>query len=517
MNKPKLCINGIRPIILVILDGWGIQSKELGNPIKQAHLKEMTRLWKECPHTILYAADGDVGLPNGIMGNSEVGHLNIGAGRVVLQDLVRINKAIEDGDFFKNKTLNKYMTEAKEKNKSIHFMGLLSDGGVHSDITHLYALLELANKLDCPKVWVHPFLDGRDTPPKSAQKYIQALEEKMRQLATGKIATVIGRYYSMDRDCRWDRTSKAYYAMALAEGLQDISAEQAVEHAYLRGETDEFVLPTVIKNQTSLYQGFEDGDLIVFFNFRSDRPRQLVRSLFDKNFDSFDRKIFHKTQVVCMTEYDKEFNLPALFPSVCLKNKLGQVISNSGLRQLRIAETEKYAHVTFFFNGGEETPYEGEDRILVNSPKVSTYDLKPEMSADEVTDILIQKIYSKMYDFILVNYANPDMVSHTANFPATIKALEFVDDCLAKVLSAVKQVNGLGIVTSDHGHAEQLIDYETGGPWTAHTLNPVPFIIATDAEIKLHQGRLSDIAPTILQLMGIKQPKEMTGCSLIDP
>jgi 2,3-bisphosphoglycerate-independent phosphoglycerate mutase len=501
--------------VLIILDGWGIQPNELGNAIQQAHPREMARLWEQCPHTTLDASSDAVGLPNDIMGNSEVGHLNIGAGRVVLQDLVRINKSIADGDFFQNKTLNRFMEEAKKNNKNVHFMGLLSDGGVHSNITHLYALLELAKKLDCQKVWVHPFLDGRDTPPKSAQKYIQALEEKISELSVGKIATLIGRYYSMDRDHRWNRTAKAYYAIALGQGLEGTSAEHALEEAYLRNETDEFVQPTVLKNVD--YQGFEDGDVIFFFNFRSDRPRQLVESLYNKDFKEFDRKSFNNTQVICMTEYDKDYKLPTVFQPVCLKNNLGQVISGVGLRQLRIAETEKYAHVTFFFNGGEETPNKGEDRILINSPKVATYDLKPEMSAKEVTDILVEKIRAQIYDFILVNYANPDMVAHTAVLPATIKAISFVDQCLARVLLAIKQVNGLGIITSDHGHAEQLIDYETGGPWTAHTLNPVPFIIATDKKIQLHHGRLGDIAPTVLQLMNLKQPKEMTGCSLIDP
>ncbi len=514
MTNPKQGTR-VRSLVLIILDGWGIQPNIVGNAIAQAQPKEMARLWKECPHTTLDASSEAVGLPNHIMGNSEVGHLNIGAGRVVLQDLVRINKSIQNGEFFQNQNLNKYLQEAKDNNKNVHFMGLLSDGGVHSDITHLYALLELAKKLGCKKVWVHPFLDGRDTPPKSAQKYIQAIEQKICELSVGKIATISGRYYAMDRDCRWNRTAKAYYAIALAEGLEDTSAEHALQAAYDRNETDEFVQPTVIKDVG--YEGFEDGDVIVFFNFRSDRPRQLVESLYDKNFKEFDRKRFSKTQVICMTEYDKDYQLPTVFPPVCLKNNLGQVISGLGLRQLRIAETEKYAHVTFFFNGGDETPNKGEDRILIHSPKVATYDLKPEMSAKEVTDILVEKIRAQIYDFILINYANPDMVAHTAVLPATIQAISFVDECLARVLLAIKEVNGLGIVTSDHGHAEQLIDYETGGPWTAHTLNPVPFIIATDKKIQLHQGRLGDIAPTILQLMGIKQPKEMTGCSLIDP
>ncbi len=506
----------IKPLILVILDGWGIAPKTPGNAIAQANLPTMTKLQNQYPHTTLSASNGDVGLPEGIMGNSEVGHLNIGAGRVVPQDLVRINTSIKNGDFFKNQTLQTHLKKAKENNKNVHLIGLLSDGGVHSDIGHLFALLEFTRRLDCQKVWVHAILDGRDTPPRIAKKYILALQEKIRQLKVGRIATVMGLYYAMDRDCRWDRTAKAYFAIALGRGLQDTSAENALEHAYQRDEGDEFVCPTVIKNEDTNYFGFEDGDLVIFYNFRSDRPRQLVQSFYKPDFDGFDRIIFHKTDVVCMTEYDKTFQLPTVFPPLRLENKLGQVISRLGLRQLRIAETEKYAHVTFFFNGGEETPSPGEDRILVNSPKVSTYDLKPEMSACEVTDKLVEQIYSKKYAFILVNYANPDMVSHTANLEATIKALEYVDACLSRVVVAANEVGAVCVVMSDHGHAEQLFDLETGGPWTAHTLNPIPFIVVTDEDIKLREGgRLGDVAPTILQLMHIKQPSEMTGKSLI--
>ncbi len=515
MDEPLKCgIDQFKPLVLVVLDGWGLQRKKYGNAIANANVSEMKKIWKECPHTVLDASGNDVGLPAGIMGNSEVGHMNLGAGRVILQDLVRINKAIENGDFSRNKTLHEYMEKAKDSGSSIHFMGLLSDGGVHSDINHLFALLELAKQLDCKKVWVHPFLDGRDTPPKSAQRYITALERKMSKLSTGKIGTVMGRYYSMDRDCRWDRTSKAYYALALGEGLKADSATQALEQAYLKNETDEFVQPRVIAE--SAYEDMHDEDCIIFFNFRSDRPRQLVRSLSQKEFDCFDRKHFYNTNLVCMTEYDKEFKLPTVFPPVPINNGVGEVLSHMGLRQLRLAETEKYAHVTFFFNGGKEQPYAGENRILVDSPKVATYDLKPEMSAHEVTRRLIESIESQKYDFILVNYANPDMVAHTADFKATIQALEVVDECLSQVIASVKKVNGLCIVTSDHGHAEQLIDYKTGGPWTAHTLNPVPFIIVTEQKLSLRKGRLGDVGPTVLQLMQIKQPKEMTGCSLIE-
>jgi 2,3-bisphosphoglycerate-independent phosphoglycerate mutase len=509
---PSRLSEKVRPLVLVILDGWGIAPKSPGNAITQANLPTMIQLWNNCLHTTLNASNGDVGLPEGIMGNSEVGHLNMGAGRVVLQDLVRINKSIADGTFYKNANLLKYMGQAKSTGNNIHLMGLLSDGGVHSDINHLYALLDLAKRLDCSKVWVHTFLDGRDTPPRSAKKYLIALEEKIEQLMVGKIATVMGRYYAMDRDCRWDRTAKAYYAITQAQGLQDTTAVHALEQAYSRDEGDEFVLPTVIQG----FSGFEEGDLVVFYNFRSDRPRQLVQALYKPDFTSFDRNAFYNPCVVCMTEYDKTFNLPTVFPPVRLDNKLGQVISGLGLRQLRIAETEKYAHVTFFFNGGVEVPNPGEDRILVKSPKVATYDLKPEMSAGEVTDKLVEQICSKKYDFILVNYANPDMVAHTANMSATIKALEYVDSCLARVIAAVKSAGVLCVVCSDHGHAEQLLDYATGGPWTAHTLNQVPFIIVTADDLKLRSGRLGDVAPTVLQLMGLRQPKEMTGRSLIE-
>ena len=500
-----------RPLVLIILDGWGIQRKKYGNAIANANLPEMQRLWKECPHTTLNASGLDVGLPEGVMGNSEVGHTNLGAGRVVLQDLVKINQAIAKNEFPQNKILNRYLTEAKNSNSNVHFMGLLSDAGVHSNINHLFALLELSKKVGCEKIWIHPFLDGRDTPPKDAAKYIQMLEKKLEQLKVGKIGTVMGRYYAMDRDKRWDRTAKAYYAIALAEGLKAASAEETLKQAYERGETDEFVLPTVIESKEKKYLGFHEADCAVFFNFRPDRPRQLVRSFFAKDFAHFDRKQFFGIKVVCMTEYDSTFMLPVAFPPEHSECYLGKIISEAGLNQLRIAETEKYAHVTFFFNGGREQPCWGEDRILVPSPKVATYDLKPEMSAYEVTQKLTNAIKSGKYDFICANYANPDMVAHSGVLDATVKALEVVDRSLSGVIAAVKSVNGLCIVTSDHGHAEQLIDYDTGGPWTAHTLNRVPLIIVTDKKIKLHPGRLANVAPTILKLMQIQQPKEMTA------
>ncbi|MCW3999698.1 MAG: 2,3-bisphosphoglycerate-independent phosphoglycerate mutase [Candidatus Bathyarchaeota archaeon] len=512
MDKPELGIGNTRPLVLVILDGWGLQEKTVGNAIAAANLPNFQRIWRRYPHTTLNASGDAVGLPEGVMGNSEVGHLNLGAGRLILQDLVRINKAIQTSEFMHNPTLLSHLKAARDAGRSIHFMGLLSDGGVHSDISHLFALLRLAKTLGCEKVWVHCFLDGRDTPPKIAEKYLDELQKMMDALSVGKIATVIGRYYAMDRDNRWDRTAKAYYAITQAEGLKASSAEAALSGAYLRGEGDEFVQPTVIEG----YGGFGEGDRVVFYNFRSDRPRQLVRSLYQPGFDFFDRKVFFHPDVVCMTQYDKEFHLPTVFPPLQIKNGLGEYLSSRGLRQFRIAETEKYAHVTFFFNGGVEKPYPGEDRVLVKSPKVATYNLKPQMSAEEVTAILVEKITAQLYDFVLVNYANPDMVSHTADWKATIAALETIDECLGKVLAATARAGGLCIVTSDHGHAEQLIDPDTGGPWTAHTCNPVPFIVVTDAPLKLRQGQLGDVAPTVLELMGIAQPSEMTGRSLIE-
>jgi 2,3-bisphosphoglycerate-independent phosphoglycerate mutase len=511
VDKRMLGIGNARPLVLVILDGWGLQRRKLGNAIAAAHLPEIQRIWTQCPHITLKASDGEVGLPDGVMGNSEVGHLNLGAGRLILQDLVRINNAIKTGEFMQNPTLLSHLKAAKIADRNVHFMGLLSDGGVHSDINHLYALLKLAKTVGCRRVWVHCFLDGRDTPPKIAEKYLLALQKKMELLGVGRVGTVIGRFYAMDRDSRWDRTAKAYQAITEGNGLKAPTAVEALKQAYLRMEGDEFVQPTVIDG----YGGFEAGDLVVFYNFRADRPRQLVRSLYQPGFAGFDRKVFFNPDVVCMTQYDREFKLPTVFPPLEIKNSLGEVLSSLGLRQLRIAETEKYAHVTFFFNGGIEKPYCGEDRVLVKSPKVATYNLKPEMSAYEVTAILVEKIKSKHYDFILVNYANPDMVAHTADFDATVKTLEVVDACLGKVLAATAEAGGLCVVTSDHGHAEQLIDYETGGPWTAHTTNPVPFVVVTDVPLKLRQGQLGDVAPTVLALMGISQPAEMTGRSLI--
>lgn len=500
-----------KPVVLAILDGWGLKRRRYGNAIAAANTPEMTRILNECPHTVLMASGSDVGLPPRVMGNSEVGHLNIGAGRVTPQDLVRINNAIKESRFASNRVLLKVLGNARIHNSSIHLMGLLSDGGVHSHIRHLFALLALVKRRNITKVYVHPFLDGRDTPPVSASKYLMALEKRLFQLKIGRIATIMGRYYSMDRDNRWDRTANAYSAISLGRGLKAGSASKALKNAYERGETDEFVQPTVIGS----YSGMADGDSAVFFNFRSDRPRQLVRSFIEKEFDFFDRKMVPKIHLVCMTEYDRLYGLPVAFPPLHTRNSLGEVISHLGLKQLRIAETEKYAHVTFFFNGGKENPYSNEDRILVPSPKVATYDLQPEMRAFEVTRILAKQIRSSQYDFILVNYANPDMVAHTGNFSATIKALEVVDKCIGEIISATDAAGGLCIVMADHGHAEEMLDYHTGKPRTAHTLNPVPFILVSNKHYKLKPGRLADVAPTILYLMRVRKPKEMTGYSLL--
>ena len=500
-----------KPLVLAILDGWGVKRRRYGNAIAVANTPEMTRILNECPHTLLMASGSDVGLPPRVMGNSEVGHLNIGAGRVVPQDLVRINNAIKESRFASNRVLLKVLRNAKVHNSSIHLLGLLSDGGVHSHIRHLFALLTLVKRHNITKVYVHPFLDGRDTPPASASKYLMTLEKRLSQLKIGRIATIMGRYYSMDRDNRWDRTAKAYFAIALGCGLKASSAYKALKNAYKRGETDEFVQPTVIGS----YSGMADSDSAIFFNFRSDRPRQLVRSFIEKKFNSFDRKMIPKIHLACMTEYDRLYGLPVAFPPLCIKNGLGEVISQAGLKQLRIAESEKYAHVTFFFNGGKEKPYSNEDRILVPSPKVATYDLQPEMSAFEVTRILVKQIRSRRYDFILVNYANPDMVAHTGNFSATVKAVEAVDKCISEIVAATNAVGGLCIVMADHGHAEEMLDYHTGKPRTAHTLSPVPFILVSNKRYRLKPGRLADVGPTILYLMQIKKPKEMTGNLLL--
>lgn len=506
---------------LIILDGWGISNCKKYNAIEQANIQNFRRLLEIYPNTALRANGLDVGLPEGQMGNSEVGHLNIGAGRIVYQDLTRITRDIQNGDFFKNEALVYALEKAKTEGKALHIMGLLSDGGVHSHITHLYALLEMAKRFNLPHVYIHVFLDGRDTPPANALVYIKELEEKILELNTGKIATVSGRYYAMDRDKRWERTEQAYNAIVLGEGVKADSAVKAVEASYILKETDEFVRPTVIIDSKGEPVGtVKEGDSIIFFNFRPDRARQLTKAFVDKDFEGFKRrKGYFRVNFVCMTRYDDEIrDVKVAYEPEIIKNTLGEIISRNKMKQLRIAETEKYAHVTYFFNGGEEKPFPGEDRILIPSPKVPTYDLKPEMSAYEVTETVIEKINNKEYDFIVLNYANPDMVGHTGNYEAAVKAVEFVDDCLNKVITAIDEQNGTAIIVSDHGNCEQMAYYETGEPYTAHSSNKVPFILVSRKlkDCRLREGGiLADIAPTILDIFAIEKPEEMTGSSLI--
>ncbi len=506
---------------LIILDGWGISNCKKYNAIEQANIQNFRRLLEIYPNTALRANGLDVGLPEGQMGNSEVGHLNIGAGRIVYQDLTRITRDIQNGDFFKNEALVYALEKAKTEGKALHIMGLLSDGGVHSHITHLYALLEMAKRFNLPHVYIHVFLDGRDTPLANALVYIKELEEKILELNTGKIATVSGRYYAMDRDKRWERTEQAYNAIVLGEGVKADSAVKAVEASYILKETDEFVRPTVIIDSKGEPVGtVKEGDSIIFFNFRPDRARQLTKAFVDKDFEGFKRKKgYFRVYFVCMTRYDDEIrDVKVAYEPEIIKNTLGEIISRNKMKQLRIAETEKYAHVTYFFNGGEEKPFPGEDRILIPSPKVPTYDLKPEMSAYEVTETVIEKINNKEYDFIVLNYANPDMVGHTGNYEAAVKAVEFVDDCLNKVITAIDEQNGTAIIVSDHGNCEQMAYYETGEPYTAHSSNKVPFILVSRKlkDCRLREGGiLADIAPTILDIFAIEKPEEMTGSSLI--
>ncbi|HKZ16989.1 MAG TPA: 2,3-bisphosphoglycerate-independent phosphoglycerate mutase [Geobacteraceae bacterium] len=507
------------PLLLMILDGWGINPHSQNNAISQAATPNMTRLCREYPCTLLDASGMAVGLPDGQMGNSEVGHLNIGAGRIVYQDLTRITKAIEDGSFFNNEVLLDCIARTKASGGSLHLAGLLSDGGVHSHNTHLYALLEMAAKEGIKNIFVHCLLDGRDTPPKSGAEYLAQLDAEMERIGTGRIATVIGRYYAMDRDKRWDRVEKAYSAMVQGIGLEFASAKFAIEQSYLDGVTDEFVLPSVIVEGGEPIGRIKDGDGFIFFNFRSDRAREITRAFTDPNFDGFARRRLPQLAAyACMTVYDETFDLPVAFAPVELKNILGEVIGRSGLKQLRIAETEKYAHVTFFFNGGNETPFPGEDRVLIPSPReVPTYDEKPEMSAGLVTDEFLRRLDEDKYDFIVLNFANADMVGHTGMLPAAVKAIETVDECVGKIVEKVLEMKGRALITADHGNAESMVD-EKGEPHTAHTTDPVPFILVDDTrkDASLRSGTLADIAPTVLDLMGITKPAEMTGKSLLD-
>jgi len=501
-----------RPILLLILDGYGISRNKEGNAIAAARTPNLDRLFSSYPHCELDSSGESVGLPEGQMGNSEVGHLNIGAGRIVYQDLTRITKSIHDGELKKNSILLEAINIVKSKGSSLHFMGLLSDGGVHSHISHLYALLALAKDHGIKKVYVHAFLDGRDVPPKSALTYIADAEKKMNELG-GEFATISGRYYAMDRDNRWDRVEKAYDAMTKGKGIEAKNATIALEKAYQRGETDEFVSPTVILRNEKPVSSISDNDAIIFFNFRSDRAREITRAFIDDNFNGFIRKSPPDTHFVCLTQYDETFDVTVAFPPERIKNILAEVLSRNHLRQLRIAETEKYAHVTFFFNGGVELPVPGEERILIPSPKVATYDLQPEMSAFQVTDRAVKAVSSGKYEVIVLNYANCDMVGHTGIFDAAIKAMETIDMCIANVYDIVIQAGGQLIITADHGNAEKMAD-EAGRIHTAHTSNHVPFIIC-EKGIRLRNGILADVAPTILELLDIEKPEEMTGTSLI--
>ena len=506
-----------KPVMLMILDGFGIAKASDGNAVSLAKKPNFDRLIKEYPHSILEASGMAVGLPEGQMGNSEVGHLNIGAGRIVYQELTRITKAIADGEFFENEELLKAMKNAKENNSALHLMGLLSDGGVHSHINHLKGLLEFAKKEGLTKVYVHAFMDGRDVAPSSGKEFIEKTEEMMKEIGVGKIATINGRYYAMDRDNRWERVELAYNAIVRGTGNTANSAIEAIEESYKNDKTDEFVVPTVILENGEPTATVKSGDSVVFFNFRPDRARELTRALTQKDFDGFNAEKLDLT-FVTMTQYDKTFEgVMVAFKPQTLKNTLGEFVANKGLNQLRIAETEKYAHVTFFFNGGVEKPNKNEDRALIASPKVATYDLKPEMSAYEVTEELIKRIDSDKYDMIILNYANPDMVGHTGVIPAAVKAIETVDECLGKIADKILEKNGSLFITADHGNAEVMIDPETGAPFTAHTTDPVPFVwVSNDAKGKsLENGKLSDIAPTILDMMNLEKPEEMTGHSLI--
>ena len=508
-----------KPLLLMILDGWGHREATEGNAIAQANLPNFRRLETTYPHTYLQASGEAVGLPDGQMGNSEVGHLNMGAGRVVYQELTRIFKAIKDGTLYTNSVILEAMAHARSHNKAFHFMGLLSDGGVHSHIEHLLELLKMAKKQGLEKVYIHVVLDGRDVLPQSAKRYIAQLEETIKELGIGQITSVSGRYYVMDRDKRWERLEKGYRALVYGEGKYAPGALAAVESSYDVRVTDEFVLPTVIIDENGKALGkVQEGDSVLFYNFRSDRAREITRAFVDEEFIEFERPNRPHVHFVCMTQYEDTIPAPVAFPQQNLENTLGEVLSQQGLKQLRIAETEKYAHVTFFFNGGIEEPDLGEERILIPSPKVATYNLQPEMSAPELTQTLIEQLRNATYDVIILNFANPDMVGHTGVFEATIKAVETVDQCLGEIYEELQQMNGTLLITADHGNAEEKMDSKTGLPLTAHSTNLVPFILV-DAKFKgqtlRDKGALCDIAPTLLELLQIPTPKEMTGKSLL--
>ena len=497
------------PTVLVIMDGFGMGNPGAGNAVFLANTPVLDRLFAENAHTTLSASGLDVGLPDGQMGNSEVGHTNIGGGRVVFQDLPRISRAIDSGEFFKNPAYNKAMDDCLQKGSSLHLYGLLSDGGVHSTVEHLWALLKMAKDKGLEKVYIHAFLDGRDVSPTSGKDFVAQCVEKCAEIGVGKIATVMGRYYAMDRDKRWERLQMAYDAMVYGEGVQNSDPVDAVARSYENGVTDEFVEPVVCDSRGTI----SNNDSIIFFNYRPDRAREITRAIVDPEFDGFPREFF-PTTYVCNTEYDASMpNVLVAWPRIAVKNGLGEYLSSLGMTQLRIAETEKYAHVTFFFNGGVETQYPGEDRVLVASPKVATYDLQPEMSACEVCDKCVERVRSGAYDVVILNFANCDMVGHTGVLEAAVKAVETVDACVGRVVDAALEMGGIAMITADHGNAEQMLQPD-GSPMTAHTTNRVPFILC-GAGTELREGRLADIAPTILDVMGLACPPEMDGKTLI--
>lgn len=502
-----------KPLALIIMDGFGINKDTYGNAIAAAKKPNLDKYFAEYPNTTIGASGLDVGLPDGQMGNSEVGHTNIGAGRIVYQMLVKISKSIKDGDFFNNPALVSAMENCKAKGSALHLMGLLSPGGVHSHSEHLYGLLEMAKKNGLDKVYVHAFLDGRDVPPSSAAEYMEELVAEIKKIGAGSVATIAGRFYAMDRDNMWDRVEKAYSALVYGEGVQETDPVEAIKNSYKNDVTDEFMLPTVVdKNGT-----IKADDSIIFFNFRPDRARQITRSFVDEAFTGFERRNgFFPVKFVCMAQYDAEMpNVEVAFPPEALTMTMGEYLSSKGMTQLRIAETQKYAHVTFFFNGGEEKTFEGEDRILIDSPKIATFDMKPEMSAYEVTDAVEKAIESDKYDVIILNYANCDMVGHTGVFDAAKAAVEAVDECVGRMVNAILEKGGAAIITADHGNADKLMEAD-GSPFTAHTTNPVPLIVVGYGDCKLREGGvLADIAPTMLQILDLPQPPEMTGKSLI--
>ncbi|GBR74413.1 2,3-bisphosphoglycerate-independent phosphoglycerate mutase [Candidatus Termititenax aidoneus] len=498
-------------LMLIILDGWGINHNKTESAIEAADTPNMDKYWRDYPHATLRTDGEAVGLPDGQMGNSEVGHLNLGAGRIVYQELTRISKAIRDGDFFQNKELLAAAENCRKNNSALHLMGLFSDGGVHSHLEHLYGLLELAKRQGLSKVFVHAFLDGRDVPPRSAKEFFRQFAEKSKEIGAGQIATITGRYYAMDRDNRWERVRQAYEMLTELKGFAAPDAQSAIDAAYARDENDEFVKPAIVSGAEPV----QNGDSVVFFNFRPDRARELTRAFTDKDFSGFARQVWPQTHFVCLTQYDETIPAPVAFAKEEITNCLAEVLSKRGLRQLHTAETEKYAHVTFFFNGGREEPYPNEDRILVASPKVATYDLQPEMSASEVADKAEAAIRSGKYEVVILNFANSDMVGHTGVFAAAQKAVEAVDKCAGRLVAAVQEQGGELLITADHGNSDQML--QNGEVWTAHSLNPVPLIYVTDQKNRTLRsgGVLADIAPTMLEILGIPQPKEFTGRSLL--